>query len=74
MSLFFLFHSFTDMSRLVLYFQIVQLFIIPFIVYYLYKNKKEVLAYIIIGVRIIFFLQLTIKEDVFGVSPIKFLI
>lgn len=74
MGLFFLFHSFTDMMRLALFFQIVQILIIPLTVYYLYKNRYPILAVLLVVMRIILFLQLTVKDEIFGVTPIKFLI
>ena len=74
MSLFFLFHSFTDMMRLALFFQIIQVLIIPFTVFYLYKSKYRMFAFLLVGMRIVLFLQLTVKDEIFGVTPIKFLI
>lgn len=31
-------------------------------------------AFLLVGMRIVLFLQLTVKDEIFGVTPIKFLI
>lgn len=76
MVLFFLTCTFQDMARLSLYFSIVQIIIITLFVHQgLNKNGiVKTMAYIIIVMRMALFIRTTLADEIYGITPIKFLI
>ena len=76
MVLFFLTCTFQDMARLSLYFSIVQIIIIALFVHQgLNKNGiVKTMAYIIIVMRMALFIRTTLADEIYGITPIKFLI
>lgn len=76
MALFFLTCTFSDMARLALYFSIVQIIIISMFVAkgIRYSGIIKIFSVILLLMRIALFIRTTVADEIYGITPIKFLI
>ena len=68
--------KFQDMARLALYMSIVQVIILSLFVHkgYYYNSKLKAFSIFIIVMRMALFLRTTLADEIYGITPIKFLI
>lgn len=76
MTLFFLTCKFQDMARLALYMSIVQVIVLPLFIHkgFYYNTRLRVFSIFIIVMRIALFIRTTVADEIYGITPIKFLI
>lgn len=76
MTVFFLTCSFQDMSRLALYFSIVQIIVVPLFVVQGLKMKGIGMFFssFIVLMRILLFVKTVLADEIYGITPIKFLL
>lgn len=76
MIIFFLTCKLQDMARLALYMSIVQVIILALFVHkgLYYNSRLKALSILIIVIRIALFIRTTLADEIYGITPIKFLI